>query len=65
MELPTELLNRLHRLEIEDSGKTGGTVGGVVLTDERWRRRPVGLVSGSGGPGRQPLLSDLIIWNAP
>ena len=53
--LPTELLNRLQRLEIEDAG----TAGSVVLTDERWRRRPVGLVSGSGTAGEQPLLSDL------
>jgi len=53
--LPTELLNRLQRLEIEDAG----TAGAVVLTDERWRRRPVGLVSGTGATGDQPLLSDL------
>lgn len=55
LEMPTELLNRLHRLEIEGEG----TAGGVVLTDERWRRRPVGLVPGSSGTGNQPLLSDL------
>lgn len=53
--LPTELLNRLARLEIEDAG----TAGAVVLTDERWRRRPVGLVSGAGAGTQQPLLSDL------
>ncbi len=52
--LPTELLNRLARLEIEDAG----TAGAVVLTDERWRRRPVGLVSGAGSGTQQPLLSD-------
>ncbi|HEX9701287.1 MAG TPA: BatA domain-containing protein, partial [Rhodospirillales bacterium] len=54
LNMPTELLNRLTRLEIEDSG----TAGAVVLTDERWRRRPVGLVSGAGATGQQPLLSD-------
>ncbi len=53
--LPTELLNRLQRLEIEGAG----TAGSVVLADERWRRRPVGMVSGAGSPGDQPLLSDL------
>jgi hypothetical protein len=53
--LPTELLNRLGRLEIENAD----TAGIVVLVDERWRRRPVGLVSGIGAIGDQPLLSDL------
>ena len=53
--LPTELLNRVGRLEIEDAG----TAAAVVLTDERWRRRPVGLISGAGSSGDQPLLSDL------
>ncbi|MFQ5765549.1 MAG: BatA domain-containing protein, partial [Rhodospirillales bacterium] len=53
--LPTELLNRLQRLEIEGAS----TAGAVVLTDERWRRRPVGLVSSTGALGVQPLLSDL------
>ena len=53
--LPTELLNRLQRLEIE----AASTAGSVVLMDERWRRRPVGLVSGAGAMGDQPLLSEL------
>lgn len=53
--LPTELLNRLQRLDIENAD----TAGAVVLTDERWRRRPVGLMSGIGATGDQPLLSDL------
>ena len=53
--LPTELLNRLQRLDIENAD----TAGAVVLTDERWRRRPVGLVPGIGSTGDQPLLSDL------
>src|SRR5690606_12069415 len=33
--------------------------GSVQLLDERWRRRPVGLVSGGGPETRQPLLGDL------
>lgn len=55
MTLPTELLNKLQRLEIEDAG----TAAAVVLMDERWRRRPVGLMSGAGASGDQPLLSEL------
>ena len=53
--LPTELRNRLARLEIENEN----TAGAVVLMDERWRRRPVGLVTGEGTIADQPLLSDL------
>ena len=52
--LPAELRNRLARLRLDDAG----TAGGVVLLDERWRRRPVGLVSAEGTVGEQPLLSD-------
>jgi hypothetical protein len=51
--LPAELRNRLASLQIE--GET--TAGGVVLVDERWRRRPVGLVAGEGSSTDQPLLS--------
>ncbi len=53
--LPAELRNRLTRLEID--GET--TAASVVLVDERWRRRPVGLVSGEGATADQPLLSGL------
>lgn len=53
--LPSELRNRISRLEIE--GET--SAGGVVLLDERWRRRPVGLVSGGPVETMQPLLADL------
>jgi hypothetical protein len=55
LDLPLELRNRLVRLDIEGAGTAGST----VLLDERWRRRPVGLVSGSAEESRQPLLSDL------
>ena len=55
LKLPTELRNRLARIEIEGQD----TAASVVLLDERWRRRPVGLVSGGGALGNQPLLSDL------
>ena len=55
LELPNELRNRLGRLEIEG----GGTAATLVLMDERWRRRPVGLVSAGGAGADQPLMGDL------
>ena len=53
--LPTELRNRVARVEIEGESSAGA----VVLVDERWRRRPVGLVSGGPTEREQPLLADL------
>jgi hypothetical protein len=55
MALPSELRNRLTRLEIEN--ETGA--GAVALADERWRRRPVGLAAGGTVQEDQPLLGDL------
>jgi len=55
LNLPSELRNRLARFEIEGEA----TAAGVALVDERWRRRPVGLVSGGQGQADQPLLGDL------
>jgi hypothetical protein len=52
--LPSEIRNRLTRLEIEGENSAGG----VVLLDERWRRRPVGIASGTTSERAQPLLSD-------
>lgn len=54
LDLPTELRNDLATLRLEGQDSAGA----VLLTDERWRRRPVGLVSGRAN-GEQPLLSDL------
>lgn len=54
LKLPAELYNRLSRLEIEGTK----TVAGVVLLDERWRRRPVGIVSAAGTSTAQPLLNE-------
>lgn len=52
--LPAELRNRLERLEIEGENAAAG----VALLDERWRRRPVGLLA--QGPGDEtPLLGGL------
>ncbi len=55
LDLPLELRNRIARLEIEPSQG----VGGVVLLDERWRRRSVGLVGLGAEVTAQPLLSEL------
>ncbi len=55
MELATELRNDLARVEIANRLSAGST----VLIDERWRRRPVGLISGQSVDSAQPLLSDV------
>ncbi|PWC38477.1 DUF4159 domain-containing protein [Azospirillum sp. TSO22-1] len=55
LDVPVELRNEAASLRIE--GET--TAGATVLLDERWRRRPVGLVSGRPAGENQPLLSDL------
>ncbi|MBX3492902.1 MAG: DUF4159 domain-containing protein [Parvibaculum sp.] len=54
-DLPLELRNRIARLEISGEASAGA----VVLTDERWRRRSVGIVSGASLEEAQPLLSDI------
>jgi hypothetical protein len=53
--LPLELRNRVARIDI--AGET--SAGATSLLDERWRRRTVGLVSGSSTEQAQRLLSDL------
>ncbi len=55
LELPVELRNRVHRIEIEGENSAAGT----VLVDERWRRRPVGIAFAGTLDASQPLLSDL------
>ncbi len=55
VEAPAELRNDIVRLDIEGARSAAG----VVLIDERWRRRPVGLVSASSAEADQPLLSEL------
>ncbi|MFN4309182.1 MAG: DUF4159 domain-containing protein [Ferrovibrio sp.] len=55
LDLPSELRNQLSRLEIEEQPAAGT----VQLLDDRWRRRPIGLVSGGAVETRQPLLGDL------
>src|SRR5438477_118616 len=51
--LPTELRNRVARIEIEGEDSAGA----VLLADERWRRRPVGIAAAPNTAG-QPLLSE-------
>jgi hypothetical protein len=51
--MPSELRNRAARIEIEGDQSAGG----VLLVDERWRRRPVGIAA-STNAGGQPLLSE-------
>lgn len=53
--LPGELRNDVARIEIEN----GRNAGEVFLVDERWRRRPVGIVSGDTAEAEQPLLSSI------
>ncbi|WP_428484737.1 DUF4159 domain-containing protein [Rhodopila sp.] len=55
IELPPELRNRLNRLVLE--GPPGA--GSVVLLDERWRRRPVGLLSGDQASAETPFAGPL------
>ena len=55
LELPTETRNRLARLDIEGQNSAAT----VVLLDERWRRRTVGMASGAPLDTAQPYLSDL------
>jgi hypothetical protein len=55
LRLPTELRNRISRIDIERHASAGA----VLLLDERLRRRPVGLVAPTAQGGSQPLLSDI------
>ncbi|WP_421988378.1 DUF4159 domain-containing protein [Roseococcus sp.] len=56
LELPTEIRNRVYRLDLADEAGPGG----VVLLDERFRRRPVGLLPGAEETAADaPLIGDL------
>lgn len=54
-DLPVELRNEAARMVVENQS----TAGAVVLMDERWQRRSVGVVEAGGGREAQPLLSEL------
>ncbi|MBV8202016.1 MAG: DUF4159 domain-containing protein, partial [Acidobacteria bacterium] len=51
--MPSELRNRVTRIDVEGEASAGG----VLLVDERWRRRPVGIAAAANTAG-QPLLSE-------
>jgi hypothetical protein len=51
--MPNELRNKATRIDIENARSAGA----VVLLDDRWRRRPVGVVT-PPRPAGQPLLSN-------
>jgi len=55
IEVPVELRNRIARLHVEGEAQAGA----VLLLDERWRRRPVGLIETTAADQAQPLLSQL------
>jgi hypothetical protein len=55
LDLPIEIRNQVVRLELE--GAPGA--GGVLLLDERFRRRPVGLLPGVEESADTPLIGDL------
>jgi hypothetical protein len=52
-DLPVELRNDIARLEIAGERSAGS----VQLLDKRWRRRAIGIVSGSSSDTAQPLLA--------
>ncbi len=52
LQLPTALRNEITRIEIENENQPGA----VLLLDEHWRRRPLGIIAGSGND--QPLLGE-------
>jgi hypothetical protein len=54
LKLPIELRNNLARADLEGQDQVGAT----LLLDERWQRRPVGVVSGSVNNAAQSLLDD-------
>lgn len=53
--LPSELRNRLTKLMLEGPPSAGS----VVLLDERWRRRPIGLLAGDLASADAPFAGDL------
>jgi hypothetical protein len=53
IDLPVEIRNDIARLEIVGERSAGG----VQLLDKRWRRRTIGVVSGSTVETAQPLLA--------
>jgi hypothetical protein len=55
LDIPTELRNTISRLAIDGQQNAAA----VILVDEQFRRRPVGLVAGGTADDDQPLVGDL------
>ena len=55
IELPVELRNEVSRIAIEGERNAAAT----FLMDDRWRRKTIGLMSGTSSETAQPLLSPL------
>jgi hypothetical protein len=55
VKLPTELRNRISTFALDGAGSAAG----VLLLDDRWRQRPVGLIAEADSATAQPLLGDL------
>jgi hypothetical protein len=53
LSMPSELRNQATQMQIEGEASAGA----VLLLDERWRRRPVGIVAPRARGAAQPLLS--------
>ena len=54
LRVPLEIRNRLSGLVLEGQSSAGS----VVLLDERWRRRPVGILAGDATTADTPLLGE-------
>jgi hypothetical protein len=52
-DLPVEIRNDIARLEVASERSSGA----VQLLDKRWRRRTVGVITGTGADTAQPLLA--------
>ena len=55
VKLPTELRNRIATFSVDGATSAAG----ILLLDDRWRQRPVGLIAEADSDAAQPLLSDL------
>ena len=53
LDLPVEIRNDIARLEVAGERSSGA----VQLLDKRWRRRTVGVITGTGADTAQPLLA--------
>jgi hypothetical protein len=55
LRMPPELRNQVTQLMLEGPASAGS----VMLLDERWRRRPVGLLAGDTASAESPLIGSL------